>query len=214
LLSQSFFYAVVYTIWLKRSTPQNIVIGGAAGALPPVIGWAAVTGGISIEPLLLFAIIFIWTPPHFWALALVKNDDYKAADVPMLPVVAGEDETRKQILVYALLLALGVCYRLSVWHHRLCRFACRCRCAFCYCHGSCSASRACGGNALFGFSILYLFVLFLALVADHVTDLVAMRNACMTSARHPKPPKKCRRCAKPQSCSAWALCCWWCCSMR
>lgn len=99
-----FFYAVIYTVWLKRSTPQNIVIGGAAGALPPVIGWAAVTGGISIEPILLFAIIFIWTPPHFWALALVKNDDYKAAGVPMLPVVAGEDETRKQILIYALIL--------------------------------------------------------------------------------------------------------------
>ena len=104
-----FFYGVVYTIWLKRSTPQNIVIGGAAGALPPVIGWAAVSGSLSIEPLLLFAIIFMWTPPHFWALALFRNEDYTRAGVPMMPVVAGEAETRRQILIYAVLLApLGV----------------------------------------------------------------------------------------------------------
>ena len=84
-----FFYVVVYTMWLKRSTPQNIVIGGAAGAFPPVIGWAAATGGISLEPLLLFLIIFLWTPPHFWALSLTRADDYARAGVPMLPVVAG-----------------------------------------------------------------------------------------------------------------------------
>ena len=100
-----FFYAVIYTVWLKRSTAQNIVIGGAAGALPPMVGWAAVTGSISIEPIALFALIFVWTPPHFWALALVKNDDYRDAGVPMLPVVAGKAETRKQILIYALVLA-------------------------------------------------------------------------------------------------------------
>lgn len=98
------FYVFVYTIWLKRRTPQNIVIGGAAGAFPPMIGWAAVTGGVSVESLLLFAIIFMWTPPHFWALALYKNDDYKAAGVPMLPVVAGEARTKKEILAYTLLL--------------------------------------------------------------------------------------------------------------
>ena len=98
-----FFYAVVYTIWLKRRTPQNIVIGGAAGAFPPLIGWAAVTGTLSVEPLLLFAIIFMWTPPHFWALALVKNDDYTRANIPMLPVVSGAVETRRQILIYAAL---------------------------------------------------------------------------------------------------------------
>lgn len=165
-----FFYAVVYTIWLKRSTPQNIVIGGAAGALPPVIGWAAVTGSLSIEPLLLFAIIFMWTPPHFWALALVKNDDYQRANVPMLPVVAGAMETRRQILIYTLLLAPlpvipsfigmassvyggfaamagGVMVWLSLVLYRT------------------------GGNRdamrLFGYSILYLFLLFLALVVDH-----------------------------------------------
>ena len=99
------FYVFVYTMWLKRSTPQNIVIGGAAGAFPPVIGWAAVTGDVSLEPVLMFLIIFLWTPPHFWALALLSSDDYARAGVPMLPVVAGPDETRKQILIYTLVLA-------------------------------------------------------------------------------------------------------------
>jgi heme o synthase len=100
-----FFYAVVYTMWLKRATPQNIVIGGAAGALPPMIGWAAVTGGVSLESFVLFLIIFLWTPPHFWALALFKSDDYGAAGVPMMPNVAGVASTRRQILAYALLVA-------------------------------------------------------------------------------------------------------------
>jgi heme o synthase len=100
-----FFYAVVYTMWLKRATPQNIVIGGAAGAFPPMIGWACVTGGVSLESFVLFLIIFLWTPPHFWALALFKSDDYGAAGVPMMPNVAGEASTRKQILAYAMLVA-------------------------------------------------------------------------------------------------------------
>ena len=99
-----FFYVVIYTMWLKRSTAQNIVIGGAAGAFPPVIGWVAVTGSVSLEALVLFLIIFVWTPPHFWALALVKNDDYARAGIPMLPVVAGEKATRLQILLYTLVL--------------------------------------------------------------------------------------------------------------
>ena len=99
-----FFYVVIYTIWLKRSTAQNIVIGGAAGALPPVVAWAAATGSLSVEPLLLFLIIFFWTPPHFWALALFRNDDYARAGVPMLPVVAGPDHTRLQILLYTIVL--------------------------------------------------------------------------------------------------------------
>src|SRR5438477_770212 len=104
-----FFYVVIYTIWLKRSTPQNIVIGGAAGALPPVIGWAAATDSIAIEPLILFLIVFLWTPPHFWALSLYRTEDYARAGVPMLPVVAGKEETRRQILIYTLILApLGV----------------------------------------------------------------------------------------------------------
>jgi protoheme IX farnesyltransferase len=99
------FYVVVYTMWLKRSTPQNIVIGGAAGAVPPMIGWAAATGSVSLESFVLFLIIFMWTPPHFWALALLRSDDYARAGVPMLPVVRGADETRRQILIYSLILA-------------------------------------------------------------------------------------------------------------
>ncbi|MCI5076770.1 heme o synthase [Oricola sp.] len=99
-----FFYAVIYTMWLKRSTPQNIVIGGAAGAFPPMIGWAAVTGGISLESVILFLIIFLWTPPHFWALALFKLRDYDMANVPMLPNVAGERHTKLQIVVYSVVL--------------------------------------------------------------------------------------------------------------
>src|SRR6185503_14800146 len=98
------YYAVVYTIWLKPRTPQNIVIGGAAGAFPPLIGWVAVTNDISLMPVLLFAIIFMWTPPHFWALALFVKTDYAKAGIPMLPVVAGETATRWQMLVYAVLL--------------------------------------------------------------------------------------------------------------
>ena len=164
-----FFYGVVYTIWLKRSTPQNIVIGGAAGALPPVIGWAAVSGSLSIEPLLLFAIIFMWTPPHFWALALFRNEDYTRAGVPMMPVVAGEAETRRQILIYAVLLApLGVlpafigmssllygvvAAGLGLNFIRLSRALMR--------SPDDSAARR-----LFGFSIVYLFLLFLGLVID------------------------------------------------
>jgi protoheme IX farnesyltransferase len=99
-----FFYVVIYTMGLKRRTAQNIVIGGAAGALPPVVGWAAVTGSVAIEPLILFAIIFLWTPPHFWALALVRSEDYGRAGIPMLPNVAGEAHTRLQILLYTLIL--------------------------------------------------------------------------------------------------------------
>jgi len=172
-----FFYAVVYTIWLKRSTPQNIVIGGAAGALPPVIGWAAVTGSLSIEPLLLFALIFMWTPPHFWALALYRNDDYTRAKVPMLPVVAGEPETRKQILIYSVLLVpIGIAPYFvgmaSVFYAGIAGIV-----------GSIFLRLAwqllkSGDHAiarkLFGFSILYLFVLFLALVLDQAgRDVIA-----------------------------------------
>ena len=104
-----FYYAVIYTAWLKRATPQNIVIGGAAGAFPPMIGWAAATGSLSLEPVILFLIIFFWTPPHFWALALYRTDDYARAGVPMLPVVAGDDATRLQVLLYTLaLVPLGI----------------------------------------------------------------------------------------------------------
>jgi protoheme IX farnesyltransferase len=98
------FYVFVYTLWLKRTTPQNIVIGGAAGAMPPLIGWAAVTNGVAWAPLVMFAIVFLWTPPHFWALALRFQDDYERAHIPMLPVVRGQRETLRQILLYALVL--------------------------------------------------------------------------------------------------------------
>ena len=98
------FYVFIYTMWLKRRTPQNIVIGGAAGAFPPMIGWAAATGSVSLESIALFAIIFVWTPPHFWALALYRSGDYERAGVPMLPVVAGLPETRRQIMIYSVLL--------------------------------------------------------------------------------------------------------------
>ncbi|WP_424933618.1 heme o synthase [Amaricoccus macauensis] len=100
-----FFYVVIYSMWLKRSTPQNIVIGGAAGAFPPMIGWAVVTGGVSIESVLMFALIFLWTPPHFWALALFRNEDYTRAGVPMLPVVSGDRSTRNHILAYSVIVA-------------------------------------------------------------------------------------------------------------
>ncbi len=108
-----FFYAVVYTMWLKRATPQNIVIGGAAGAFPPMIGWAAVTSDVSLASILMFGLIFMWTPPHFWALALFMKSDYHKADVPMLTVTHGRKETRKQILIYTVLLvpvALGLAF--------------------------------------------------------------------------------------------------------
>ena len=113
-----FFYVVVYTVWLKRYTPQNIVIGGAAGALPPVIGWAAATGDIGLEPLVLFLIIFLWTPPHFWALSLNRADEYARAGVPMLPVVAGRAATTRQILIYSRSVAAGFAAALGA---RLCR---------------------------------------------------------------------------------------------
>jgi protoheme IX farnesyltransferase len=168
-----FFYAVIYTMWLKRWTAQNIVIGGAAGAFPPMIGWAAVTGGVSLESLLLFLIIFFWTPPHFWALALLKSEDYARAGIPMLPVVAGADETRRQILAYSLVLAplgvtpwllgmTGIGYGLAsiglglaflvlavrVWRERA---------------GE-EAKKA--ARQLFAFSILYLFGLFAVLLVE------------------------------------------------
>jgi len=104
-----FFYVVIYTMWLKRATPLNIVIGGAAGALPPVVGFAAASGELGLSSLVLFTIIFVWTPPHFWALALLKSDDYARAGIPMLPNVAGPDRTRLEILIYSALLApIGV----------------------------------------------------------------------------------------------------------
>ena len=164
-----FFYGVVYTIWLKRSTPQNIVIGGAAGALPPVIGWAAVSGSLSIEPLLLFAIIFMWTPPHFWALALFRNEDYTRAGVPMMPVVAGEAETRRQILIYAVLLAPLAVLPAFIGMSSLLYGAVAAGLGLNFIRLSRALMRSpddAAARRLFGFSIVYLFLLFLGLVID------------------------------------------------
>jgi heme o synthase len=113
LTGSIFYYVVIYTMWLKRRTPQNIVIGGAAGAFPPLIGWAAVTGSLSAMPLILFGIIFLWTPPHFWSLSLYAHEDYKRAGVPMLPVVSGAKETRRQVMLYTLAL---VPFTLLPWY--------------------------------------------------------------------------------------------------
>jgi protoheme IX farnesyltransferase len=152
------FYVFVYTVWLKRATPQNIVIGGAAGALPPIIGWAAVTGGFAVEPTLLFLIIFFWTPPHFWALALYRTEDYARAGIPMLPVVAGDRETRRQILLYTLVLApLGA----APW---LLGLALRVRA-----ERGATANKHVASKQLFGFSILYLFLLFAMLLVDRMS---------------------------------------------
>jgi protoheme IX farnesyltransferase len=169
-----FFYAVVYTMWLKRSTAQNIVIGGAAGALPPVIGWAAKTGGLDLDPLFLFLIIFFWTPPHFWALALLRAQEYARAGVPMLPVTAGEAVTRKQILLYTLLLVpLGVTpwafgsagpfYGAVAIASGVMMLALAVRV---WRPGPDKKAMHTAGKRLFGFSILYLFILFAALLAE------------------------------------------------
>ena len=172
-----FFYAVVYSMWLKRSTPQNIVIGGAAGAIPPVIGWAAMTGSVSLESIILFLIIFLWTPPHFWALALFKSEDYERAGIPMMPNVAGEASTRRQIFAYALVVApvgvlpwflgfttagygivaagLGVGFVWYAW--KVLRMP--------------DSDRAMKpAKVLFAYSLLYLFVIFAVYLADAVVQ--------------------------------------------
>ena len=171
-----FYYAVIYTVWLKPRTPQNIVIGGGAGAFPPLIGWVAVTGDITLMPVLLFLIIFMWTPPHFWALALFVKTDYANVGIPMMPVVRGETSTRRQILAYAVLLVpvaaapwfIGgttYVYGVASLALSLAFLALSVPVAF----------RQTGANdtmkpekRLFAFSIIYLFALFAALVADRV----------------------------------------------
>jgi protoheme IX farnesyltransferase len=166
-----FFYTVVYTAWLKRSTRQNIVIGGAAGALPPVIGWTAATGDVGLEPLVLFLIIFLWTPPHFWALALNRADDYARAGVPMLPVVSGSVATKRQILIYSALLvptsvlpwAIGFAGAVYGATAAICG-AILVVLAF-QLRRSGEADRS-AAHRLFVFSIIYLFVLFGALLVD------------------------------------------------
>ena len=164
-----FFYAVVYSVWLKRSTPQNIVIGGAAGAFPPAIGWLAAGGGLTIEPLILFAIIFIWTPPHFWALALVKNEDYTKAGIPMMPVVAGAHSTINQILAYSLVLApfavLPAVLGMASMVYGVVAAGLGAGFVFYAIRLKREASDA-NAMALFKYSILYLFLIFLALGID------------------------------------------------
>ena len=166
------FYVVVYTMWLKRRTPQNIVIGGAAGALPPVIGWVAATGHVALEPLVLFLIILLWTPPHFWALSLNRAGDYARAGIPMLPVVAGRNTTKRQILIYSALLApvsLLLC-ALGFAGALYGAVACLCGAVMLFLairlHAGASGSEAAAAHRLFGFSILYLFLLFAGLLAD------------------------------------------------
>jgi protoheme IX farnesyltransferase len=174
LLFSIFFYAVIYTVWLKRRTPQNIVIGGAAGAFPPLIGWVAATGRIELLPVLLFLLIFLWTPPHFWALSLFVRTDYAKAGVPMLPVVAGLDHTRLQVFLYTLPMvaaavapwplgltgaiygvtaavgsAVFLALAIAVWRNR-----------------ATEPADMKPEKQLFAYSIAYLFILFGAVVAD------------------------------------------------
>jgi protoheme IX farnesyltransferase len=177
------FYVVVYTAWLKRATRQNIVIGGAAGALPPVIGWAAATGEVGLEPLTLFLIIVLWTPPHFWALALNRTDDYARAGVPMLPVVAGRAATTRQILIYSglLVLASELPWVLGFAGTVYGAIAAICGALFLLLAGQLNRSTGADRRAaqrLFLFSISYLFVLFAALLIDHRGDsLSSMRSS-------------------------------------
>jgi len=171
-----FFYAVVYTMWLKRSTPQNIVIGGAAGAFPPMIAWAAVTGEISSASMLMFLVILFWTPPHFWALALFRNEDYARVGVPMMPVVAGETSTRRQILLYTLVLvpitimpAFTVAGGPVYMAVALVANAAFLRCAWRVSRRDQDTAVADGYRAekkMFGVSIMYLFALFGAFIAE------------------------------------------------
>ncbi len=168
------FYFFIYTVWLKRRTPQNIVIGGAAGALPPVIGWTIATGSLSIEPLILFLIIFLWTPSHFWALSIYKSNDYKKAKIPMLPIIYGINKTKKNIFIYSLLMLpiISVPYfinflseiyfypalALTIYYIYLCRILLK-------------VKRSKDTNTLakkiFLYSIFYLFIIFLLILSDH-----------------------------------------------
>ena len=171
-----FFYAVIYTMWLKRATPQNIVIGGAAGAFPPMIAWAAVTGDVTLTSVLLFLVIFLWTPPHFWALALWRKGDYEKVSVPMLPVVAGDAETRRQIWLYSLLLApvaiapaftvAGGPIYLTVSVIATGDFLRRAFAVWRRDVRASAADRFAAEKKLFGASIVYLFAVFGALIAD------------------------------------------------
>jgi protoheme IX farnesyltransferase len=174
------FYVFVYTIWLKRRTPQNIVIGGAAGAFPPLIGWAAVTGSVDVLPLLLFAVVFFWTPPHFWALSLYACQDYTRAGVPMLPVVAGATETRRQIFGYTIVLGVVAVLPWALGYTGLLYGVSACVLSLGFIFGAWCVLRDRqddGGTSLTGdrparltfrYSLVYLAAIFLAIAADHL----------------------------------------------
>lgn len=167
----NFFYVFIYTIWLKRSTPQNIVIGGAAGAFPPMIGWAAVTGDITLASISLFAIIFFWTPPHFWALALFANADYKRAKVPMLPVTHGERHTKIQMMVYSIIMIpISISpYFLNISGTGYLIAASLLSAFFLYTNIRVLFDKTYkSAKLMFGYSVFYLFALFLALMIDKV----------------------------------------------
>ena len=179
LASTIAFYFFIYTIWLKRKTPQNIVIGGAAGALPPVIGWTIATGSISVEPIILFLIIFLWTPSHFWALSLYKSSDYKKAKIPMLPIISGVKTTKVNILFYALMMLpaiiapyflnfasvfyLAISSMMSAYYVHLCLRLYRSKIA------SISNKIA---RKIFIYSIFYLFFIFLILLIDNFLKII------------------------------------------
>ena len=172
------FYFFIYTVWLKRKTPQNIVIGGAAGALPPVIGWSIATGNLSVEPILLFLLIFLWTPSHFWALSLYKSEDYKKANIPMLPLISGTEKTKKNIFVYSLLmlaptLAMYLIEMVTLYYFILSTVLTSYYIYLCY--SLCKAKNQKKSNLLakkiFTYSIMYLFFLFLFLLIDNTYQI-------------------------------------------
>ncbi|MEM6902491.1 MAG: heme o synthase [Pseudomonadota bacterium] len=175
LAGASAFYVFIYTIWLKRRTPQNIVIGGAAGAFPPMIGWAAVTGDVSLTSIALFCTIFFWTPPHFWALALFKRDDYASVGIPMLPVVAGETETKRQMLLYTLVLLPVTLVPVFLGTAGLIYGAITLTLGLMFINHSIAVIREdsaetnyAAAKKMFAFSILQLALIFAALIVDRV----------------------------------------------
>tara|TARA_A100001011_G_scaffold39371_1_gene37169 strand:+ start:4139 stop:4951 length:813 start_codon:yes stop_codon:yes gene_type:complete len=174
LLFTIFFYFFVYTVWLKRRTPQNIVIGGAAGALPPAIGWTIATGSLTIEPIILFLIIFLWTPSHFWALSIYKSDDYKKANIPMLPNIYGVNKTKKNIFVYSLLMLPVITFPYAISFLSIFYFlpSLILTIYYIYLCGTLLTSKNKTNNNLlarkiFLYSIFYLFVIFLLILLDH-----------------------------------------------
>ena len=174
LLFTIFFYFFVYTVWLKRRTPQNIVIGGAAGALPPAIGWTIATGSLTIEPIILFLIIFLWTPSHFWALSIYKSDDYKKANIPMLPNIYGVNTTKKNIFVYSLLMLPVITFPYAISFLSIFYFlpSLILTIYYIYLCGTLLTSKNKTNNNLlarkiFLYSIFYLFVIFLLILLDH-----------------------------------------------